>query len=318
MKIVSDNHTCNGRGQGHAEPPPAMDPGRLVRTAQSYFSEDFDWPSQPDCPSAGEFEALLRERNLPPEDLRKHLFGCSKCFRQFREVIERRRQAAAAGNSPSWRERFGRGRFVPAPAYTLLAGFLLVAAAAFLLLRGHDGKDLSVANGGAPAIFPAPAAVPSPAPPSVSEARVTDTSGAPSNMAAPARATDTTDTAAAVRGRQTQRRAATLGTVLIDLAGYSVLRADDAPSGAPGGSTLKPGPNRLRILLPEGSPPGSYRVAVVDAFGKPLGAERPVRSAGRKVEVTINARGLSGCRCRLRISHGGDAPDYYPINITGR
>jgi hypothetical protein len=119
-------------------------------------------------------------------------------------------------------------------------------------------------------------------------------------------------------GRRGRRGASSAGVIVIDLAGYSLLRADDGVPEATRATILPPALSRLRILLPEGSPRGVYRVAVVDAFGNPLTVERAAWSAGRKIEVGVDTRNLSGRRCRLRVSHGGDAPDYYPINVNGR
>jgi hypothetical protein len=318
MDADLNNNSGNGRGLDPADPPPAMKPDGLIDAARGYFSADFSNLSRSGCPPLGSLESSLRAKGLPDEELRKHLFGCSECFSEYREAVERWRVVTVRGNRPSWRERIARGWHVPAPAYSLLAAFMLLAVLAFFVSRGRGVEDVKVARGDAQPPAAPSTAIPSPSQPSTSGASPEVTPSSPGKAVQTGEPVHTANTAAAIKARGQARPTATVGAVLIDLAGYSVLRADDPAPGAFRGTTLPPAVNRLRILLPEGSPRGVYRVAVVDAFGLPLTAERSASSDGKKVEVSVDARKLSGCRCRLRISRGEEAPDYYPINVGGR
>lgn len=307
-----NDHNGNGWEQGTVAPPSTIRQDRLLDAARGYFSDDFNNSSRLDCPPEGAFEALVRKGELPSEEMRKHLFGCSECFREFRGAVESRRQTAASANISSWREWLRRSGLMSGPAYGLLTALVLVTATIFLVLRGREGEGVNVADSGVPMTASISEVAPSTSnqPPQPAHAAPTEVA-----EATPAR---TAVVAAAVKGRRARRPTSALSAVLIDLASYSLLRADESPSESSGDRTLKAGVNRLRILLLKDSPPGTYQVAVVDAFGNPLTAERSAKSAGNKIEVNIDTRGLAGRRCRLRISHGGDAPDYYPINVTGR
>jgi hypothetical protein len=306
-----NSHSGNGRERTRPGDAPHMSPERLVDAASRYFSADFSNPSRSGCMPSGSFEAWLREGRLPSEELRKHLFGCSECFREYRAAVESHRRAAAGERSRPARGRAWWLRLAPAPVYALVAACILLGAVAFFVVpRGGRGVS-EVAVPGSPPTSSSPvltAVSPTPAPDAAARVEPGATATAPT----------TPEIAEAGRSQRPRKTSPSGGVVLIDLAAYTVLRTDERAPEAFRGLTLPPAVNRLRILLPEGSPRGVYRVALVDAFGKSVGAERIAEATERKLEVSIDTRKLSGRRCRLRVSHGEDAPDYYPINVGGR
>src|ERR1051325_3366506 len=62
-------------------------PGDLITFARDYYSSDFSNPERKDCPETGIFKTLIQSENLPNDDVRNHLFSCSSCFTEYREVM---------------------------------------------------------------------------------------------------------------------------------------------------------------------------------------------------------------------------------------
>jgi hypothetical protein len=72
----------------------------IHQIARNRFSNDFPNPKREGCPGKESFEKMIGEKKLPGEDLRNHLFGCSECFSEYRELIERSKPIETA-NQPA-------------------------------------------------------------------------------------------------------------------------------------------------------------------------------------------------------------------------
>ena len=313
MRLGSNGEAGHGNGQSRDAAQPPASPEDLTEFARKYFAEDFPNSARDGCPPADTFDKLLAARGLPGEALRGHLFGCSECFREYAAALRRHRAEAPAVTVSAW-TRIARlvGR-VPVPALAALTAALVLCFGAIALWLNGPGNSPTSSRADANLSAPpspivreaAQGAAPTPSP----ERGSTESRAAGSSSQAK-------DIPRAVNVLPRSPVAASL--VTIDLAGYVLLRAGDGGEATAAQTSLPPAECRLRILLPEGSPAGLYRVGVVDAFGVERAGEKIAAAQNGRLKVTLNLRDLPGCKCRLRISRGNEAPTYYPILVTDR
>jgi hypothetical protein len=75
----SDRNHPYGEGRTSADPT-ETDCEELIASAREYFSADFSNPSRTGCSTPEFLQELIRSRELPRQELRSHLLGCSECF----------------------------------------------------------------------------------------------------------------------------------------------------------------------------------------------------------------------------------------------
>lgn len=100
----------------------------------------------------------------------------------------------------------------------------------------------------------------------------------------------------------------------VDLNDYLALRDVAAATGE---RTIQLAPvlTRLQLRLPEGSLPGVYSISLVGDSDKPILPPQNVSRHRDTLTVTLNLRRLAAKKLRLRIQGGGEAPDFYPLQI---
>lgn len=73
------NHICGEGSTGGANPTETVWE-ELIASAREYFSADFSNPSRTGCSTPESLLELVSSRELPGQELRSHLLGCSECF----------------------------------------------------------------------------------------------------------------------------------------------------------------------------------------------------------------------------------------------
>ncbi len=101
----------------------------------------------------------------------------------------------------------------------------------------------------------------------------------------------------------------------VDLNDYLALRDVTAPNGERV-IRLTPKLTRLQLRLPEGSLPGAYVVSLVDDAESPVLPTQKLRRRGDSLLALLDLRRLAAKRVRLRIQASGEAPDFYPVQIS--
>ena len=59
----------------------------ITAFARDYFSSEFPNPSRTGCPPGDDLTRLISKHQLHSEEIRRHLFGCSNCFRIYRDAL---------------------------------------------------------------------------------------------------------------------------------------------------------------------------------------------------------------------------------------
>jgi hypothetical protein len=260
-------------------------PEELVSLAQEYFSHEFP-DSRDGCPSPGEIVRQIEAGELPDNALRKHLLACSRCFVTYRDCLQTSRDMQPV---------LGPGRrriseLVRNPWVRILIPglpLLLVALLAVFYFRPKNGQErvtsvnapVEVMNSNASAVTTG-----SPSPVQV----------APSNQI----------------GRATH-------VARVDLRNYSPQRGNET-GGEPPALQIEQEPTAFTITLPEGSPPGTYSVSILDAFGKPIKTRISYSADGKRLTAILNLDNLRNQKYRLCVSRSDEPPNCYPIVITNR
>lgn len=260
-------------------------PEELVTVAQEYFSHEFP-NSGRDCPSPGEIVELIESGKLPDDALREHLLVCSRCFATYRERLQRSRDMQPAVGS--LRQRISE--LVHDPWLRVLgASFpvLLVTVIAVFYFRSNNPQEKVTA-------------VNSPV----------QAANANSNIATNASPTPVQNDPATKIERATH-------VARIDLRNYSPQRSGEA-SEEPPPVQLEQKPTAFTITLPEDSPPGTYTVSVLDAFGKVIKTRNSYSADGKRLTATLNLDNLGNQKYRLCVSRSSEPPNCYPVVITNR
>jgi len=260
-------------------------PEELVSQAQKYFSHDFP-NSGRGCPTPGYIEKQIESGELPDDSFREHLLACSTCFVAFRERLQKSRDRQPVVGS--FRRRVSdliRGPWVRilVPSFSAL----LVALLAFLYFASKNKpEEVTAVN--------APVDV-------VSANANTVTTVAPS----PVQIHPSPQVEEAPQVAQ------------VDLRDYSPQRGNE-PGEEPAAMQFEPKPTAFTITLPEGSPPGTYSVSILNAFGKPIKTRTSYSNDGKRLTATLNLSSLRNQRYRLCVSRSDEPPSCYPIVITNR
>lgn len=76
----SDRNHPGGEGRTGGAHPTETGWEELIASAREYFSADFSNPSRTGCSTPEFLQEIVRSRELPGQELRSHLLGCSECF----------------------------------------------------------------------------------------------------------------------------------------------------------------------------------------------------------------------------------------------
>ena len=260
-------------------------PEELVSLAQEYFSHDFP-QSGGDCLSPGEIAKIIESGKLPEEALRTHLLTCSRCFVTYRECLQRSRVSQAIGNrlwlriSELLRNPWRR-ILVPTLPVLLLA---LLAVVYFRAKNPHENRTLV---------------------------------DSPAEVVKPNANVQTTASPASVQIDSSHQIERATHVARVDLRTYSTRRGNE-PSEEQPPLQIEPKQTAFTIMLPEGSPPGTYSVSIRDAFGKAIKTRTSHSVDGKRLTATLNLDNLRNQKYRLCVSRSDEPPNCYPVVITKR
>lgn len=296
--------TESSRPAAHTERPetfPFNDAEELTAAAQALFAREFANPQRLGCPAPGTLQAVVQAQQLPPEDLRAHLFGCSECFNEYRAAVLAQRQQAAA-TSVAWRDRLAAVWWGWRAPLLVGAAALLLAAGLFLWRTRPTAPQLSQTN-------PRPA----PATPASAE------------RAKPEADKDTAAQSALATSQPTpelqSKAAAELLAINVDLNEYRSLGAQSRSSASKEEEPIKLPAARLQLTLGlrKQSAAGSYRIRILDAADHSLAVARAQSRDGKSLVVTFDLRWLVEQAATLRIERAAQpdvAPDDYRLVVV--
>ena len=275
---MSDN------GRQHEKAVPET-PEELVSLAKEYFSNEFPNLDR-DCPSPIELIKQIESGKLPDDTLRQHLLACSSCFVKYGEQLRRSRDAQPVVVPSSRRI----SEFTRYPWLRILGpalAVLLLAVIAVIYFRSKNAQEKTT-------LVNQPA--------EVGNANANVTTTIPSS---PGRIGSSNDTQRATH------------VARVDLGNYSPQRGNKTDA-EPTALQIAQKPTAFTITLPEGSPPGTYSVSLLDAFGKSIKSRTSYSADGKRLTATLNLDNLKMQKYRLCVSRSDEPPNCYPIVITSR
>jgi len=263
-------------------------PEELISVAQEYFSHEFPG-SGPDCPSPGEIAKQVESGQLPDDAFRKHLLACSSCFVTYRERLQKSRElhpvvVPLTRRISDWlRHPWLR---VLVPSFPVL--LLVLAGIFYLKSKNHEYvTSLNI-------------------PVNVVDANANTNSNAVATVSpSPAQVDSPTPPDRATH------------VAKLDLRNYSPRRGNETGVEPPP-LQIDQKPTAFTITLPEDSPPGTYSVSILDAFGKPVKTRASYSADGKRLTATLNLDNLQSRNYRLCVSRADEPPNCYPIVITNR
>jgi hypothetical protein len=257
----------------------------LVSLAQEYFSHEFP-NTRRSCPSTGAMVKHIESGELPDDALREHSLACSSCFVTYRERLQKSRHVQPI--TVAWRQRVAD--FLHNPWMRVLVPslpvLLLVVVAVFYLRPTKPTETVTAVNSPVEVV-------------NANAKAVTTASPSPVQIDSPPQLN---------RGTHVAQ---------VDLRNYSPQRGSET------GQELAPlrieqKPTALTITLPEDSPPGTYSVSILDAFGKQIRTRTSYSADGKRLTATLNLDNLRSRNYRLCVSRSDEPPNCYPIVITNR
>jgi hypothetical protein len=280
----------NGDGEGRALNNRLLNSQEEIEAfGQEYFAAEFPNPEREGCPSPKRLAAIARSGKAPNDKLRSHLFTCSECFSEFRDLMSMTR-----ASSDSWSKRLLVLPWLTPLrwAASLAAVSLLLAVVFFLAQRGRQ-QSTRVATDQQPIVNKT-----GPAP----EAQKLENMNRDASPV-PAPSPESSEHLA-------------LRVVSVDLRTDHLTRGADRSTVIQAKIELRPERQRVRLTLPRGSQPGQYDVTLEDAFGKSVAVSK-ARSRGRVVMTILDLSKAQPGSYRLCAARAGEAPDCRPV-ILGR
>ena len=275
---MSDNHE-----QQNNSVPERLE--ELVSLAQKYFSHEFP-KSGHGCPSPSEIVEVIESGRLPEDALLEHLLMCSRCFKTYKEHLQRSRDFQSGTDFlPQRNSVWVHFQWVRILVPSLSALFIVAIAVIYLRPKNPQEKvtlvnrAVEVANANAGVVT-----TPSPSPERTEPANNIE------------RATH---------------------VARVDLRNYSPQRGRD-PGVEPPPIQIGQKPTAFAITLPQGSPPGRYAISIVNAFGETIKERTSYSVDGKKVTAILNLDNLRSQKYRLCVSRSDEAPNCYPVVITSR
>lgn len=321
VKFLSRKQAFNDdpeKGSGGA----AFDsPEELVTFTQKYFSSDFPNPERLDCPVAGTWSAQALSSKSPDNESRKHLFGCSECFKEYRRALAAQRSTASASTVSWWSRLKVALAQQRTPAFAGAFSLLLLSFIGAYVWQEYktasktvvERHDAALANTSPDSSSKGISTSVTPETATDSEAREEQPARNESRMPINRRPT------IAQRSRSTAqvpRDLVAMNTVKADLEDYTSLRGGaDAGNGVAKGIRVSRPRTRLLLTLPEGSIEGLYQVSIVDNSGNVLATANARSANGKTIIATLDLQRLPVQKYRLRISREGEVPGYYPVIV---
>lgn len=258
----------------------------LVSLAQQYFSHEFRNASR-GCPSPAAMAKQIESGELPDDALRQHLMACSSCFVTYRECLQESRDMQPI--TVPLRRRIAvllRNPWMRVLVPSLPVLLLAVVAVVFYLRPNTTQQNVTHVNSPVEVV-------------NANANAVTTTSPSPVQVDSPTQLD---------RGTHVAR---------VDLRNYSPQRGSETGQ-EPAPLQIEQKPTAFTITLPEDSPPGTYSVSILDAFGKQIRTRTSYSADGKKLTATLNLDNLRSRNYRLCVSRSDEPPNCYPIVITNR
>src|SRR5262245_18352096 len=270
-------------------PEDLADPERLILVAREHFATGFPNDRNVDCPAPGVIRAASWGQ-MPGEELRAHLFRCSKCFNEYRAAIRDHYQQTASGARRADRrtklmDALSRWRL---PALACATALLFLAASLFIRGLWRTASPQSDQTRSQPA-----------------EAASAVTPLTPKSPALAARPPENS-------GQQRPRPAEALA-IRLDLNRFDALGAVSRGGSRRGeGAKIKLPPRRalLKLRFREGSEAGHYRVSIVDPNSQTLVEAGAHSSDGKSLDAILDLRRAAQWGRRLRVERDDDLNEY--------
>lgn len=336
---MPDKQTSSGNSQAAENGSRELaSPDELISFAQSYFSTDFQNSERLNCPPPAALRASLLSGQLPDENLRKHLFGCSECFHEYQTALRSQPASVILQPGSSWWQRLLQSltlRRVPllAGTFSLLFACLI---GAYLWRQSHQeltARDVfteptAVVTPSATAPRqasnpPLPETVPPPPssanqPPAGTVNRAGGTAQQKPSLTRPTRPRPqpAIQTPATRPTSEEPRELARLSSVKIDLDEFTASRGIEENDAGQQIIKLPRSRQRLLLVLPEGSSKGLYEISILAPSGKALVAALARSRDGKTVAAILNTQQLAPGRYSLRITEPKQSTDLYPLVIS--
>jgi hypothetical protein len=302
MESDSNNGNRSQRSSKQITDTESPSPEEIVVSAQEYFSSEFPNPQRLDCPIEGTLSALVRARELPDDNLRAHLMGCSECLGEYRTAVRTRDRypthVAAVSSSSRMPIIFERLR-VPIFAGTIALVLVSVLGIYFWGRRDDHRSALTPSSPVFPG-SPSPSGQSSPAAPTLPALGASPIPNSPS----PPRVSPSA-----------QGELLAMNTVAVDLEEFSALRGGEGNSGSQLSIKLRVPRTRLNLKFPPGSPAGRYSLTVVNGAGVTLAEATATSLNGTDLSAVLNLQNIAPGSYRLRLTRAGEVPGYYPVTI---
>lgn len=278
------------------------DLSEVEQFTREYLNSEFPNPDREDCPPSVEILGVLRANKPPSEALLNHLFGCSECFRDYREAFAIQRSPLAKPQV-SLLHRFQK-LFVQRE-FLAFASIILVIVLSSLTLKLVWNPEVNEPPDKTPSLAAntGPSSTPPPSTPEVPPTQVGTTTNA-SDLRVSKRSLSGNSTRLIARAQ-----------VTVDLEKLSVIRGAAENPNVERPLRLYPSLITVFVKLREGSPAGKYHLAIVDAYGKSALETIAESETGKALTKELNLRTLEKQHYRLCVWRIDEIPDCYPIVV---
>jgi len=263
-------------------------PEELILVAQKHFAIAYANERREGCPEPGVIMAARAD--LPPGDeLRAHLFRCSKCFNGYSAALQEHYQRTASDSAADWRTNLLRALSKwRMPIFAGVAASLLLAASLLIRRREPSETSQSIQTRSQPTPVASAVNPLTPVPPAPTVGRPPDP---PQEMPRPAEWL----------------------AINLDLNRYKAL-GDSIRGGSRREEEekikLRPLCALLKLRLRRGSEAGLYRISVVDPYGNRLTGASARSRNGKSLEAVIDLRRAVRRAHRLRVERRDDLNEY--------
>lgn len=259
----------------------------VMAFSQNYRAEDFPNPERAGCPDASVLRKTVEAAQLPAPELAEHLVHCSNCFDDLQKL--RSKSAAAAARST---KSAGRFWWFLLPATAVFAAVFVMC---FFIRQDPPEFAQAVTNVMEVNKLPEPPA--EPAIETSDEVPVTTNTNGPALRDA--------------NGTLPQKPEVSRRIYNFDLAASQVTRGDsegETPAALPASRVL------VRIRLIDNSPPGRYRLSILDSDAEEAVDSQFITSDGKTVAAEFDLTKVRG-KLRLCAAPDGEIPDCVPILV---
>lgn len=259
----------------------------ILAFARQYRAEDFPNPAREGCPDSAVLRNMVNAGKLPEPKLADHLIACSECLEDLQKL--RIKGSAAAARAGASSRRFF---WFLLPATAVLAAVFVL----FFVLRS-DPPELAHSVTNVMENRSQPEAHIEPAVESTEEVVITALENTPSIRDAKQNLPKKPEVSAQVFN--------------FDLAASQVTRGNSA------GETPAPLPAsrvRVKVRLIDNSPPGKYRVSILNSEADPAVDPQLTSSDGKSLDAEFDLTKVRG-KLRLCAAPEGEIPDCIPIVV---